>query len=726
MLSLKKSLLLFLLAFISISLFAQSTVSFTIYDSITHRTLGGVSIVKKGTQKGAVTSLDGKASLMLDANSSTVFDISYINYESRTLIINATTDTAVEVLLAQAEHQMEEVIVSSTRTNSRLEDLPTRVEVLGSEEVAEENGIKPGNIASLLGDIAGIQIQQTSAATGNADMRIQGVPGKYTQLLRDGMPLYGGYGGSFSILQIPPLDLQQIELIKGASSTLYGNGAIAGMVNLISKKPVKGSVVKAFTLNRSTLKENNLNAFFSGRNEKSGYTFFTGGTLQNAVDVNKDGYSDVPDVKSIFVHPRLFLYTSPSSTVIFGYTMNYEDRKGGDMLALTTQKNTAHPFFIQNKSLRNTADVNWDKKINENSFFNIKGSTSFFNRDIATNVFGMKANQTSWYSEAAYTTKAELVTFVGGVNWNGEDFKKKQPDSSQLTNYKNFTLGAFAQADWRLTRKLTAQTGLRADDVYYQAAQKLLLLPRLSLMYKFDPKWTARVGGGLGYKLPTPFSVEVDERDYHYLSAISAITSLERSSGANADVNFKTKAGGWSITINQGFFLTHIKNPMLINYTSPTLITYTSASRPLVSSGTESYVQLQHDELELYFGYTYTNALRQYNSINEHLPLTAKHKMASVLAYEFSEKFRAGIEASYTGTQYLDNGATTNPYLFMAAMVRYNLGKVAFVLNGENLFDYRLSKKQAVVFAPYSNPSFPEIWAPLEGRVINLSMMIKW
>ena len=163
-------------------------------------------------------------------------------------------DTTLTPSKKPFEGESEVIVVSSSRTNSRIEDLPTKVEVLGAEEMHEENGIKPGNIVSLLGDIAGIQIQQTNAATGNADMRIQGLQGKYTQILRDGIPLFGGYSGSFSILQIPPLDLQQVELVKGSSSTLYGGGAIAGMLNLVSKKPKLGTPEGSFTLNRSTLK----------------------------------------------------------------------------------------------------------------------------------------------------------------------------------------------------------------------------------------------------------------------------------------------------------------------------------------------------------------------------------------------------------------------------------------------------------------------------------------
>jgi hypothetical protein len=59
-------------------------------------------------------------------------------------------------------------------------------------------------------------------------------------------------------------------------------------------------------------------------------------------------------------------------------------------------------------------------------------------------------------------------------------------------------------------------------------------------------------------------------------------------------------------------------------------------------------------------------------------------------------------------------------------MIRFNQGKFSWVLNAENILDYRQNKNNSIALPPYSNPSFQEIWAPLDGRVINLSMMIKW
>lgn len=705
-----------------IALFTHAGFSQTVTGKITGaegKPLAGALVSSSGKH----TLTDSTGFFLLNVSGKVEMHVSYTGYRIKDTLIEPKSNAVLHISLEPEQDNLDEVvIVASSRTNSRIEDLPTKVEVLGAEEVQEENGIKPGNIASLLGDIAGIQIQQTNAATGNADMRIQGLQGKYTQILRDGIPLFGGYSGSFSILQIPPLDLQQIELVKGPASTLYGGGAIAGMVNLVSKKPKLDKPERSFTINRSTLKENNLNLFFSGRDQKTGYTLFTGGTLQDPVDVNKDGFSDVPSVKSVFVHPRVFLYGGAKSTVILGYAMNYEDRDGGDMDVLNNHSSAQHQFFIRNKSYRNTGDIAWEQKFSNDAQLTVKGSGSFFNRQVSTNVFGMKANQFAWYTEAAYTKHSGQHNWVIGINFNGDRLAKQQPDSSLVPNEKNSTLGFFAQDDWKFNDQLTLQTGLRIDAHNTYGA---FVLPRLSLMYKAGKRITMRIGGGLGYKTPTLFNSELDERDYHYLTGYSAHVQPERSVGANCDINYKNKLGSWQLTVNQSFFYNRVQHPLLLTGTAP-LLYYTNTNGHVRTMGFETYVQATQDELELYLGYVFTNAKRSYDPSHPNLPLIAKHKLATVIAYAFSEKVRVGIESSYTGRQFLENGTATQPYLFTALMLRYSPGKCAFVLNCENLFDYRQNKNNTVVFPPYTNPSFPEIWAPLDGRVVNLSMYVRF
>lgn len=704
---------------------AQYSFSCIIKDAAAKNSLHGVTASVDGTEKAASSDSSGKVFFNSVAAGAIKITFSFVGYKSQTInfkIPQLNNASPIIFLERDADKTEEAVIVTSSRTNSRIEDLPTKVEVLGSEEVGEENGIKPGNITSLLGDIAGIQIQQSSATTGNADARVQGLPGKYIQILRDGLPLFGGYSGGFSILQIPPADLKQIEIIKGASSTLYGGGAIAGMINLVSKSPKLNSPERAITINQSTLNESNFNAYFSNRKKKTGYTFFTGATYQRAADVNKDGFSDVPDLTTIFFHPKLFFFPNTKQTATLGYNLTYEDRNGGDMQVLHKTADAQHQFFIKSKSLRNTIDGRWENKLNANGLLIIKGTASFYDRNINTNVFGMKAKQLSFYTEISYFKKSGKHSIVNGINLSGENFRKHLPDSSIFTNYNYNTAGIFFQDDWAITPRFVAEGGVRLD---YHTAYGSFILPRIALLYKINTNVTTRLGYGNGYKIPSLFSNDIDERDYFNVISGNSMAA-ERSTGTNWDINYKTAVNGWRFTINQMFYITEIKNPLVQQKQPAGVINFYSAAEPVNTKGVETYIAGRQDELEIYLGYTYTVARQLYDPVHSNISLSARNKLATVISYEFTDAFRLGWETAYTGKQYLDNGNTTPGYVFAAAMIRYDIRHISFVLNCENLFDYRQTRKETIFSGSSLNPVFKQIWAPLDGRVINLSAKISW
>ncbi|MBO2009771.1 TonB-dependent receptor domain-containing protein [Hymenobacter negativus] len=705
-------------------------------DSLTQSPVIGGSVSVPGTGVGAATDVKGEAVLTPAPAPGTRLRVEALGYRPQ-LVATPAAGTALTLQLAPATQAIEEeVLVTATRTNSRLEDLPTRVEVLGEEELTEENGIKPGNIASLLGDIAGTQIQPTSPTTGNADLRIQGLPGRYSQILRDGLPLLGGYSGSFGILQIPPLDLRQIELIKGSSSTLYGGGAIAGLVNLVSKTPVLGSPQLTFTANQSTLKESNLNGFASGRNQRVGYTLFAGGTRQQSVDVDGDGFVDVPRLRNFTVHPRLFYYPK-NGQLALGYTGTVEDRQGGDAAVVQGGASTLVPkFFVTNKTERHSTDLTYTQDSVAGGSLTVKATASWFRRAVSTNTVGYAARQLSYYSEVSYLHRYGHHTLVGGLNVLGEDFEPLLAESRTplLNDYRYATVGGFVQDDWQLTPTLSVQGGLRLD---HHNTYGNFLLPRAAVLFKASPDVTLRLNGGFGYRVPVPYVNELDEREIPLVQPLQNL-SAERSQGLNGDVNYQHRfASGLSLNLNQGFFYTRLQDPLVLNqariidYPVPVgtfelPINWYNAAAPTVSQGLESYVRLRHHETEIYLGYLYTYARRRYDAISPNVPLAARHKLATVATQELSEHLAVGIEASYTGRQYLDEGSTRPGYPVVAALVRYTAGPWTFILNGENLFDYRQTRREAVALGDRANPYFPELWAPVEGRVLNVSVNWKW
>ena len=251
----------------------------------------------------------------------------------------ATQDVVVEL---QAQPTVEETVtvVASTRTDKRLEDQPMRVEVLAREEIEEKMLMTPGDIVMMLNEMGGMRVQATSPSLGAASVRIQGMRGRYTRVLSDGLPLFGEVGG-LGLLQIPPMDLGQVEVIKGVASALYGAGAMGGVVNLLSRRPGR-EPEQEFLLNRSTRGATDAVTFLSGPLSRGwSASLLGGGHWQETNDVNDDAWADLPGYGRAVVRPRVFWDGGNGRTFFATTGFTYEDRDGGtpegQVLAATGQ-----------------------------------------------------------------------------------------------------------------------------------------------------------------------------------------------------------------------------------------------------------------------------------------------------------------------------------------------------------------------------------------------------
>ncbi len=237
----KKILIVSFFMTLNLCVYAQNTFKAVIKDSETNEPLIGSTAILSGTTIGATADIDGLITLTHIPNGKQIIEFHYIGYETKkdTLEFPLTTSDLIEIFLKSNANELDEVVISSTRSTRTIQNIPTRIEFIGSEELDEKGNMKAGDIRTLLSESTGIQTQQTSATSANASIRIQGLDGRYTQILKDGFPLYAGAASGLGLLQTPPLDLKQVEVIKGSTSTLYGGGTIAGLVKLISKTPTE-------------------------------------------------------------------------------------------------------------------------------------------------------------------------------------------------------------------------------------------------------------------------------------------------------------------------------------------------------------------------------------------------------------------------------------------------------------------------------------------------------
>ncbi|SVB26461.1 uncharacterized protein METZ01_LOCUS179315, partial [marine metagenome] len=243
-------------------------------------------------------------------------------------------------LVEQPSLEEEVTVVASTRTDRRIEDQPLRVEVLNREEIEEKILMTPGDIVMMLNEMGGMRVQTTSPSLGAASVRIQGMRGRYTRFLSDGLPLYGSQPGGLGLLQIPPMDLNQVEVIKGVASALYGAGAMGGVVNLLSRRPGK-EPEREFLINQSTLGATDGVVWLSSPlSESWGVTFLGGGHWQNQTDVDDDGWADLAHYERAVARPRFFWNDGEGQSLFVTVGTTLENRAGG------TQPNTSLPKAV--------------------------------------------------------------------------------------------------------------------------------------------------------------------------------------------------------------------------------------------------------------------------------------------------------------------------------------------------------------------------------------------
>jgi len=423
------------------------------------------------------------------------------------------------------------------------------------------------------------------------------------------------------------------------------------------------------------------------------------------------------------IHPKLFYYPTQRTSISVGYNGAFDHRRGGDMQVLLHEADSMHRYYESNLTQRHTGELLAEHSFLNNTKLTIKGNLSSFDRTNENDRYKTDGNQLSYYSEASVLVPVKNNSLVAGVNAVGDQYRTTYPDTASLKSYTNATIGAFGQFDLNIKEHTTIEAGLRYD---YHNRYGAFLLPRIAIFHRFDTHWAARAGFGMGYKTPNPLAQQNIEYSILDLLPPADHVTPELSYGYNAEVNYKADiADNTSIFVNQAFFLTQIDKSVLFNTDNSGKIYLQNASAPVVSRGFDTYVKLDTKTWEFYLGYTFTDARNTYLSSSAFIPLTPKNRFAFVVVKELSDKLRAGLEGSYTGKQFRYDGSRTPDYFFMAAMVQYQLSKeFTIVLNGENLLDYRMSNVEPLFTGSISNPAFKPLWAPIDGRVINLS--VRW
>ena len=292
--------------------------------------LGGFRV--QSSETIALTDAAGRAVLTL-ATGRQVVTVAHVGFKPARATVIIVRDSTVTLTFTMAMNEMAmelaDVKISATRTERLAGETPIRVEVVDEMEVDEKTLMSPSGIGMLLNETPGLRVQATAPGLGIGSVRILGLPGNYTVMLADGLPLYGGSSSALGPLDISPVDLQRVESIKGAASSLYGAQALGGVINLVSKPPTGKNEI---LLNRRTLGVTDAATWLSRRfGTGTGLSLLAAGTVQSPVDVDRDGWADQAKAERWNVRPRLTAVDARGRSLFVTAGYGYDNRVGGTL-----------------------------------------------------------------------------------------------------------------------------------------------------------------------------------------------------------------------------------------------------------------------------------------------------------------------------------------------------------------------------------------------------------
>jgi iron complex outermembrane receptor protein len=464
------------------------------------------------------------------------------------------------------------------------------------------------------------------------------------------------------------------------------------------------------------------NVFYSKRNEKFGVSLYGSGHYQKVYDPENDGFSNLPKTTSISFNPKFFYYPSEKTTFWIGLNGTYDDRIGGDVTKIESGENGIHQYTEENISKRLSSQAVYKTQIDSISSLNIKNSISFFDRNLTIPDFNFDGKQINTFTEVTYQKSFSKADWIFGANLYTSNFDENDNVTLQR-DQTDITYGMFTNNIFDISDNWILETGLRTD---YNTDFGFLPLPRVSLLYKNDNGFSSRIGGGLGYKIPDIFTEEAEFINFKNVLGIDKSSlKVERSYGLNLDFNYKTRLFETIVfSINQLFYVSTINNGLLLNSTDSGLFVFENATDEILSKGTETNIKFTYKDFRWFLNYALIDTKLNYLVGNPQKPLTSKHNVGSVLMYE-SEKWRIGYETFYTGNQFLSNGTETTDFVTMGLLLMHNFKFGSAFVNFENFTDRRQSRFSPLVLPPHENPLFPEIYAPTDGFIFSVGIIIK-
>jgi outer membrane receptor for ferrienterochelin and colicins len=513
----KKNMRFILLFFISSLISAVAHAQYVRLLTATGVPAAGVDVTLQSVSKPEVilrTDKEGKATLPVDGYPYIIL-VRSLKYEAIKDSLPVAEDKTI--WLYTRELQINDVVVTGQYRPVSNDNAVQRVEVIDRKKI---NAMAAQNLRDVLTNQLEIRITNDAIFGASMNMQGSGAYGADAKILIDGVPVVGKQNGAVDLTQINLANIERIEIIKGPMSVSYGTDAIAGTVNLITRKTVKKSIETSAAAYYETIGTYNVTARVGIHKNKhsltlDGFRNFFGGWRPDVSPQLFDFSSQLADTnRNMLWKPREqyqggLQYQYKLKNITFNYKGNYFyeliTNRGTPLMPYRefAFDNYFHTYRIDNALFIN-ADIATNKHINflaaYNAYKRVKNESAR-NLTNLTETFNDDLQDTSLYNE--FNSRATFAgTGTGNLSYEvGYDINIQQANSTLMLDRKqdmgNFAF--FASAEYKLAPNLTLRPGLRyAYNTRYNAP----VVPSLNLMYKPTSTFIIRTSYARGFRQP--------------------------------------------------------------------------------------------------------------------------------------------------------------------------------------------------------------------------------
>lgn len=472
------------------------------------------TVAIKGTTIGCAANSSGHYNLNNLPLDTHIVVVSAIGYDTIETTFTAELDTSVELnfTLDESSTMVDEVVVSATRNETNRRETSTVVNV-ASAKLFE--GTAAGNLSEAMNFQSGLRMENTCGNCGAPQLRINGLEGQYSQILLDSRAIFSSLAGVYGLDLMPVAMVERVEVIRGGGSALYGSSAIGGVVNIITKDPLRNTLSLSNTSNFMEDGTPDINTSLGGAFVSDDYRFGTYifGQIKSrgAYDRNDDGFSDITRLRSETIGFRAYYKTSIHSRLSAEYHHIHDFRRGGDNL-----DEAPHMANIC-EQIDHTIDggsITFDYFPNTRHRASIYTSAQGINRAC---YFGANMNPDAYGTtrdmvfvaggQYTYNYKAGLpAELTAGLEYNFNSLNDYYIATQRRLDQQTSTVGLFAQNEWK-SEKVNFLVGFRLDK--HNRIDRPIFAPRANIRYSPIEDLGLRLSYSSGYRAPQAYNEDL-------------------------------------------------------------------------------------------------------------------------------------------------------------------------------------------------------------------------